>query len=70
METINDWVYLINKIDFDTHIEGNDDEMFNYNKTMLKDEFEEFNSEKIKTMLNIVDGFANFSITITIDCLG
>ena len=53
-------MYFLNKSDFDSYLEGNDDEKFSYIKRMLIDEFEDFNSGKIKNMLNLVDGFVNF----------
>ena len=59
METIIDLLHLT-KILFETYLEKNDDENFNYIKRLLIDEFEEFNSEKYKNMLNIVDCFVNF----------
>ena len=61
MERIYNLLYLLNKIDFYTYLECNDDERYNYIRTIKIDEFENSNSVKIKNMLNVVDGFVNFS---------
>ena len=44
MKRINDLLYVFNKLDFDSYLEGNDDEKNNYIKRMLKDEFEDLKS--------------------------
>ena len=51
---------FLNKLDSDSYLESNDDEKFIHIRRIFLDDFEGFNSEKIKTMLNIVDGFVNF----------
>ena len=55
MKTKNNLLYLLNKIDFDSYLEGNDDENFNYIRRILLDDFEDFNSVKSKNILNFVD---------------
>ena len=60
MKTINDLMYLLNQLDFDSYSEGSDDEKFNYIRKTLIDVFEDFNSVKSKNMLNIFDGFVKF----------
>ena len=44
MKRLIDLLYFLNKLVFDSYLEGNDDENFNYIKTMLKDEFEDLKS--------------------------
>ena len=60
MKRIHDLLYLINKIDFDSYLEGDDDEKFIYGRKTLIDEFEDFNSVKNRIMLSVVDGFVNY----------
>ena len=66
MKIINGLLYLLNKLDFDSYLEGNVDEKLNYRRRILIDDFEDFNSVKIKNILNFVDGFV---ITLTADRL-
>ena len=61
MKRINDLFFFLNKLDFICYLEGNDDEKtFSFIERVVIFEFEEFNSEKSKNKLNIVDGFVDF----------
>ena len=60
MKRIYDLLYLLNKIHFYTYLESDDDEKFTYIRKLLIDKFEDFNSVKIKNMLNVVDGLVNY----------
>ena len=50
---------LLNKIDFDSYLEGNDDENFSYFTRILLDDFEDFNSVRLENILIILNGFVN-----------
>ena len=60
MKRIYDLLYLLNKIDFHTNLESDDDEKFSYIRRLLIDKFEDFYLVKVKNMLNVVDGFVNY----------
>ena len=43
MKTINDLLYLTNKVDLDSYLKSNDDEKFNYFRRILIDDSEDCN---------------------------
>ena len=53
METINDILHFLNRLDFAAYLKS--DELFSFIKKLLTDEFQNVNSEKLINMLNIVD---------------
>ena len=55
METMNNVLYFLNKLDFVGYLESKDHENFNCNKKVLTDEFQDINSEKLINMLGVVD---------------
>ena len=60
MKTKNCLLLILNKLDLDSYLEGNDDEKINFVRRILIDDFEDFNSVKIKNILNLIDGFVSF----------
>ena len=63
METINDVLHFLNKLDFVGYLESEDYEKFTCNKKVLTDEFQDVNSEKLINMMNIVDDLYILFIT-------
>ena len=63
METINDVINFLNKLDFAGYLESSDYEKFNCIKKVLTDEFQDVNSEKLLSMLSIVDDLYILFIT-------
>ena len=57
--TRNDFLYLLNKIDFDSYLESNDDEKLNCIRRILLEDFEDSNSVKIENILILLEGFVN-----------
>ena len=63
METINDVVYYLNKLDFTDKVNDSDYENLKCVKRVLVKEFEEYNVPKLLDVLSIVD---NLFITFTV----
>ena len=60
METINDELYYLNKLDFSDKVKEDDYENLRCVKRMLVREFEDYNLKKLIQVLNIVDHFFLF----------
>ena len=63
METINDVLHFLSKLDFAGYLENEDYEKVTCNKKVLTDEFQDVNSEKLINKMNIVDDLCFFFIT-------
>ena len=55
METINDVLHFLSKLGFAGYLENYDYEKFNCIKKVLPDELQDVNSEKLISMLGVVD---------------
>ena len=60
MKTKNVLMYLLNKIDFDCYLEGNDDEKFDYITSILIDDFDDTTSVRVENSIIFLDGFVYF----------
>ena len=65
METINDVLHFLNKLDFVVYLENDDYENFICIKKVLTDEFQDVNLEKSIYMLGVVDDLRVLFITQT-----
>ena len=63
METLNDVLYYLNKIDFTDKVNDDDYENLRRLKRILVREFEDYNIPKLVDVLSIVD---NLFITLTV----
>ena len=70
MKTINELLYLLNKIDLDIYLEYIDDEKSNYIRKVLLDDFADSTLLRTKLILNILDGFVIFFDNINIELPG
>ena len=67
METINDVLHFLNKLDSAGYLENDDYENFNCIKKVLTAEFQDVNSEKLIYMLGVVDDLPVSFITQTFE---
>ena len=63
LETVNDVLYHLKKLDFTDNVNDSDYENLRCAKKVLVKEFEEYNAPKLFGVLSIVD---NFFITLTV----
>ena len=66
METKNDVLHFLSKLDFVGYLKSDDYEKFNCIKKELTDEFQDVKSEKIINMIDVIDD--SYISFITQDC--
>ena len=70
MKTRNDFLYILNKMDWDNYLECNDDETYNYITKIIIDDFADSTLVRIKHILNILASFAHFFDNINSELSG
>ena len=61
METINDVIYYLNKLDFTDNVNHTDFENLTCVKRLLVKEFEDYNVSKQVVVLSFVDNFSYYT---------